>query len=840
VRIPVATYRLQINDDFTLHDARAVVPYLARLGISDLYLSPIFEARAGSTHGYDVTDPACIRASIGGLDALRALAEETRRHHMGILLDIVPNHMSATVQNAWWRDVLARGRASRYAHFFDIDWGPAERPERIELPILGDTLDALLARGEITIDGETREVVYHETRLPLADGTAHAGDARAILDRQHYDLVFWRRAAEHMAYRRFFDITDLAGVRVEDDEVFEAMHVLVRDLCREGIVTGLRIDHIDGLRDPQRYLDQLRAFVRGPDGGPVYTVVEKILEKSERIPGEWACEGTTGYEFLTFAIGLLTDPAGHDAIERHYRHVTADTRPFDELVHEKKMLVMDRLFGGELAALARGLSALTGLDHAASRTAIAALTAGMRVYRTYTRSSAVGDEDMSRLVEARDNAVARAGTDPERSALNTLFDIVAMRDGTDSAGRLDWVMRWQQFTGPVMAKGFEDTALYCHNVLLAANDVGSDPVRPSLHADELLGAMRTRLDTTPLALNATATHDTKRGEDTRARIAVLSEIPDEWRARLRRWMRAGDAWQSEADEDEGATPSANVQSLLYQTLAGSWPLDGVSDDYRERIKAYMTKAVREAKEHTSWRRPDEDYEEALSAFIDQLMAEIGRAGLAEDIGTFAERLAQHGALNSIAQLLLKATAPGIPDFYQGTERWSFTLVDPDNRRPVDYAANAAALDALIPLLDTPDDTRTRDLLMHWKDGRIKQLMTAHVLRFRARNRDVFERGDVIGLEVTGESAAHVFAFARVLGEQACITVLPRFTTRPGDALPVGEAWGDTAIELPASLRCSWHNALTGRSVDAAERVSVSDLFRHIPFALLDLSRPVGA
>lgn len=858
MRVPVATYRLQVSEAFTLDDARDTIPYLAQLGISDLYLSPIFEARAGSTHGYDVTNPTRVRESIGGIRALRALAAAAHEHHLGILLDIVPNHMAASVQNPWWRDVLVHGPRSDYASFFDIDWGTADQPLRLELPILGDALETLIDRGEIVVDPEAAELVYHETRLPLAPDTDLQSEIREILAAQHYELVFWRRSSEHMSYRRFFDITDLAGVRVEERHVFEASHALIRDLAREGLITGLRIDHIDGLRDPRLYLEQLRAYVRGPDDAPLYTVVEKILESSERLPSDWPCEGTTGYEFLSLATGLLLAPDGHTALEAFRARITGDGHSFDDLVREKKHLVMERLFGGELAALSRAFARMSGVPFDAARRAVAELTASMSVYRTYTRSEDVSPVDLKHIEQAHADAAARAAAESERETLDSLRRFVAMEDvGIAADAQLDWVMRWQQFTGPVMAKGFEDTALYCHNALLAANDVGSDPARPCCTALELHAALVARHEHFPLALNATATHDTKRGEDTRARIAVLSELPDEWRVRLRRWMRAGDEWQQEnAEEDEGATPSADVQSLLYQTLLGSWPMDGADATYLERIKAYMTKAVREAKEHTSWRRPDEDYEEALHRFIEHLMAEFGRAGLADEVAGFAMALAPHGALNSLAQLLLKVTAPGIPDFYQGTELWTFTLVDPDNRQSVDYARRVEALRAVSPLRDTPHPDAVRGLMDSWRDGRIKLLLTAAALRFRARHRDVFERGAVLPLECTGRHAEHVVAFGRAWEERICVVVLPRWTARMGAAAggmgdlrgdaggrsdpQPPDVWADTAVRLPAWLPENWHNALTGQTLQCSRDLPIARLFDSLPFALLEESQPVGA
>ena len=841
MRVPVATYRLQINDDFTLEDAREIVPYIAHLGITDLYLSPIFAARSGSPHGYDVVDPTRVRESIGGMDALRRLAEEAHRHHLGIVLDIVPNHMAASHENAWWRDVLMHGAESQYAHFFDIDWSA----DAIVLPVLGDELERVIERGEIRIDAENGLLICGELHLPLAPGT-RVDDVAGALRAQHYQLAPWWSASEYMTYRRFFDITDLVGVRVEDDAVFEATHSLIRELAADGTITGLRIDHIDGLRDPAGYLRRLRSFVRGPDGEPVFTVVEKILEQSETLPADWECEGTTGYEFLSLSTALLIEPNGHTAIDAFYRRITGDPRQFGELVREKKLLVMERLFGGELRALAGSLAHLTGSDYAIVRRAIAEVTASMAVYRTYTREWRVSAVDRRRIDEAADDALQRNPDPKLQQAIERLRALLLLRDVDRSDDQLDWIMRWQQFTGPVMAKGFEDTALYCHNALLAANDVGTDPSNPCLTADEIHAALERRRLAGPLSLNATATHDTKRGEDTRARIAVLSELPHEWRARLRRWIRQGDEWKNEiAEEEETVAPSADVESLLYQTLLGAWPVDagGIDDAFRNRIQAYMAKAMREAKEQTSWRLPDADYEQALSEFIERLMAEFGREGLADEVAAFARRIAPHGALDSIAQMLLKTTAPGIPDFYQGTELWSFTLVDPDNRAPVPFTEHMRRFDTIIALRDTPDPAAAAELLRDWHDGRIKMLLTALALRFRATHREVFEQGDVVPLPADGPRADHVFAFARRLGDRACITVLPRWTVAIADGTRIdSRAWHDTVVPLPPGMRATWHNALTGQTfpATATAALELESLFADLPFALLEVSQPVGA
>jgi (1->4)-alpha-D-glucan 1-alpha-D-glucosylmutase len=742
--------------------------------------------------------------------------------------------------------VLARGRSSSWARFFDIDWGDPDAPRRLRLPILGAALEEAVAQRDVRIDAHAAEVCCYDTRLPLADGslgvdphafTGEHGSAATlrVLAAQHYELAFWRTAGQELNYRRFFDITDLVGVRVEDGDVFAETHSLVRRLAADGVITGLRIDHIDGLRDPHGYLQRLRREIRGPDGAAVYTIVEKILEHDERLPPEWECEGTTGYEFLTLATGLLIDGGGHERLEQFYQRITGDPKPFGELVREKKLLVIDRLFGSETNALARTFAELAGIGLAHARRSLTELTASMGVYRTYTRSAETRAEDRSRIEEA----LADAGRRNPDLDLVPIRRAVLLEDSPVTDAALDWVLRWQQFTGPVMAKGFEDTALYCHNALLAANEVGSDPRRVAVAADELHALLEERRRQSPQSLNATATHDTKRGEDTRARIAVLSEVADEWRPRLRSWVREGEAWKAEiADDEDTSVPDADVDSLLYQTLVGAWPLTGADADFTDRIKAYMTKAVREAKEQTSWRRPDEDYEQALARFIDTLMEEFGRAGLAEDVARFATRVAPHGAINSLAQMLLKVTAPGIPDLYQGTELWSLTLVDPDNRQPVDFARRRQLGDALGPLLETPQPAAIGELMRSWQDGRIKLLLTGLALRCRARHAAVFDRGACIPVATDGQRAAHIVAFARELDDNACITVLPRWTTRlpgGGGGLATGAAaWGDTTLLPGEARRGTWRNALTGERLEVRDdRVAIADVLNTLPLALLE-------
>ncbi|HSJ15490.1 MAG TPA: malto-oligosyltrehalose synthase [Longimicrobiales bacterium] len=849
MRIPTATYRLQLHADFTLHDARALLDYLQALGITDLYLSPVFEARPGSRHGYDVTDPRSIAAALGGRAAFDALAGDAHARGMGVLLDIVPNHMAASELSPWWADVLRRGPDSPYAGFFDIDWGTG----RVLLPVLGSELDEAIARDELRlVRGESGEWVldYHgralplredaETRSALASGSAADAAQRhrltaAVADRQHYQLVPWQTASTRLGYRRFFDITDLAGVRVERPEVFAASHALVRELVAGGQVTGLRVDHVDGLRDPAAYLERLREHTGA------FTLVEKILASEEPLP-RWPVEGTTGYEFLNLVNGLFLDPAGHAAIVAAYRRFTGEHREFGDIVHEKKHLVMDMLFGGELTRLAAELHAVLEGRYSPDsvRRTLAEVTACMPVYRTYLAGYTLAPQDRAALAHALDELRRRA-PDLDDALVEEIAHVlqVAGTLAERRAAALEFVRHWQQFSGPVMAKGFEDTALYVWAPLLSANEVGSTPAAPALSVAAFHGAMRERVREWPHAMSATATHDTKRGEDVRTRLDVLSELPHEWLIKLRAWVRRSvdqkeTAAQATGLADDAPVPNGGEENVLYQTLVGAWPLEDDAGDFVERVQEYMTKALREAKQSTSWHGPDEDYEAALAAFVDRLLAGPQRPVLRAEIESFTTRLAWYGALNSLSQTVVKVTAPGVPDFYQGTELWSFVLVDPDNRRPVDYAARAECLQRLEPLLGSPDPAGAGALLRTWRDGTVKLFATAAALRFRRERAGLFRWGAYLPIDVAGARAGHVVAFARRHEDQWALTVAPRLYTAlcaPG-ALPAGE-WADTRLVLPGELAGrTITDAFTGRTARAANELPLRALLADFPVALL--------
>ncbi|MFH1646117.1 MAG: malto-oligosyltrehalose synthase [Chloroflexota bacterium] len=785
LRIPVATCRLQFNRDFTFRDAVALVPYLQRLGITDIYASPIFKARRGSQHGYDVTDPTRLNPELGTAGDFEALAGELRRRGMGLLLDIVPNHLAASDENPWWRDLVQKGADSPFARFFDTDW-----------------------------------------------------------------LRFGGRGGEMAGYRRFFDIGELVGVRVEDEEVLEKTHSLAFRLLDEGKVTGLRIDHIDGLYDPLEYLQRLQRRlsprVGEGKGGGFYIVVEKILSGDEAIPESWPVSGTTGYEFAARLNAFFVEGEGIKAIGRTYAGLIDSHQDFGALAYGKQAQVMRQLFpeetkalGNYLAHLARegGASSISPNDAAE---ALVAVTAGLPVYRTYTRDLEVNPTDRKYVEKAFGEAVKHhaapgAALDFLKKVLRLDFSRNAAPDYKQDC--LEFVRRWQQLTGAVMAKGFEDTALYNYHRLVSLNEVGGDPSSNGISMEDFHRWNLARMERWPHTLNATSTHDTKRSEDVRARISVLSEIPGEWERHLKKWMSQN---RSKKRTGKGQpVPEPNTEVLLYQTLLGAWPLlpEEVSD-FKGRLKAYLIKATREAKAINSWLDINKDYEDGLLGFIDAILDDPGDNEFLGDFLEFQGKIAYYGALNSLSQVLLKIASPGVPDFYRGTELWDFSLVDPDNRRPVDSTRRRELLDGLIREESRGKPALVDDLLAAWRDGRIKLYLTYTALKARRDFAEVFREGDYLPLYAGGERREQVCAFARRYRGKWVLAAAPRFFTKPGDVntRPVGEkAWGKEALLLPDDSPRTYHNVLTGEAVEVGPRekvITLGELFRRLPWALL--------
>jgi (1->4)-alpha-D-glucan 1-alpha-D-glucosylmutase len=892
-RVPVATYRLQFNSTFTFANAREVTAYLHELGISDLYASPLLRARKGSMHGYDIVDASLLNPEIGGEEGFTGLHEELARLGMGLILDIVPNHMAASHENAWWMSVLENGKQSRYLHYFDIDWrAVASREgeeEKVLLPILGAPYGETLESGLLAVgfDAEGLHVNYYDKRLPLApasyalvlreclDALPEGGVAvelrdlvasesmvtnsrflkealwriheespafrealakalesfgnrspeaveklDALLDAQWYRLAFWRTASETINYRRFFDVTDLVGVRVENPEVFELRNRRILDLLAEGKLSGVRIDHIDGLYDPVSYLSRLQLRLAGadvPDENSLYVVVEKILEPAEVLPASFRCAGTTGYDFLDVANALFVDPKGLGALTAFYGRFTGLTADFGEIVYERKKQVIEQLFSGEMRALAAHLGVLARRDRNARDfapsellAALVEVTACMPVYRSYVREAPAPEDVRGPLREAIACARTRGGAFDGRVldfVERVLFVEPPRYLEPEKEKWLAFVMRWQQFTGRVMAKGVEDTAFYNYNRLISLCEVGGDPGR-SLDFDPVadLHARNERIARDwPDTMNATSTHDTKRSEDVRVRINVLSELSEEWEREVARWSEINEPLRVEG------IPHANEELLIYQTLVGMWPLAGNDEkEVPERLTAYLEKAAREAKTHTSWLSPSSQYESALKGFASAI---LGHEPFLDAFRPFQRRVAFYGFLNALSQVVLKICSPGVPDFYQGTELWDFSLVDPDNRRPVDYERRRAL----------SDDARSAAALLNdWQDGAVKLFVTRRALEVRAKHLDAF-RGSYRALD-TGTACA--VAFTR--GDDEVLVVLPRLTSRLAaePQLPLGDVWGNARLDLPGR----WVNAFTGELV---EGVALREVLATFPVAVLE-------
>jgi (1->4)-alpha-D-glucan 1-alpha-D-glucosylmutase len=925
LRVPVASYRFQFNRGFRFADAQALVSYLHELGITDIYASPIFKARAGSTHGYDVVDPTRLNPELGTEEEFNALVRELKRYRMGLLVDIVPNHMAASNENEWWMDVLENGPSSPYASYFDIDWHPdptsGVAENTVLLPILGGPYRSALENREliVALDEKSFFVRHHGVRLPLdpksyripltyrlerlkeglgqdagalqelaqliasierlpvrtaanaADVEARRRDKEVIKQRlwrlystslkirefidenvsifngrtkdprglplldqlladQTYRLAYWRDGIGRINYRRFFDISDLIGIRVEDRQGFEAVHSLTFRLVQEGKVTGLRIDHIDGLHDPLDYLRQLQNRLRkrrpGTGAPSFYVVVEKILARDECLPQDWPVCGSTGYDFLNTLNSLFVDVEGLKALDTTYRRFTGSRLDFAAVVYDSKKRVMHKLLAAELHALGHHLGQLAHEDHNEGlgreglTQALVEITACLPVYRTYIRGSKIPALARSHIEGAIEEA-RRHSADVCGSALDfvrrvLLLDFPASSGAQERERWRRFVMRWQQFTGSVMAKGLEDTALYLYNRLISLNEVGSGPegIDASTGVERFHRHNQRTLERWPWTMNATSTHDSKRSEDVRARLNVLSELPAAWGRCLGRWARQNRDRKGLVGGQP--VPGPNEEGLLYQTLVGAWPLRPQQvPEFRERLKAYMIKAAREAKVHTSWLHPDEAYEKALTSFVGACLDTSRPNEFLDDFLRFQGRIAYYGALNSLAQVLLKITSPGVPDFYQGTELWEFSLVDPDNRRPVDFSKRTDLLGEL-KRLEAHDPLRLLGtLLASWTDGRIKLYLISIALDFRRAHARLFEAGDCLPLSASGQTGKRVVAFARHLGDDWTLVAVPRLFAglcAPGRPPIGGRIWKDGAVNLPPEAPDRWLNVFTGESL----------------------------
>ena len=989
--IPLSTYRLQLNRDFTFTQATQIVPYLSELGISHCYISPCLKARPGSMHGYDIVDHNSFNPEIGTAEDFDHFVAALHERGMGLILDIVPNHMGVMgSDNAWWLDVLENGQSSIYASFFDIEWQPLkdELRGKVLVPILHDHYGAVLESGELKLvfyaeRGEF-DISYRDNRFPIdpreyprilqhcrnvaieivgeqnpdllefqsliasfghlpgrqeisSDRIAERNRDKEIHKRrlaelcarspaiatsifravdlinanpaepasleelhelikaQAFRLANWRVASDDINYRRFFDTNDLAGIRMENEKVFDATHHFVLDLVSAGKVDGFRLDHPDGLHDPAQYFERLnRSIAKAansrkatgnestpheiPQDNPQddlqgnlhddshYVIIEKILTGAERLPAEWPICGTTGYDFANLVNGLFVDPAAVTRMERIYRTFINDQIDFEDLAYRCRKLIIRVALVSELNVLANQLIRIALAKRRTCdftlnslRDALTEVVANFPVYRTYVSPAGVSENDARYIRLAVASAKWRSP-----AADTSIFDFIGevlltrIADGQDPAYQnavTTFAMKFQQFTSPVMAKGLEDTAFYRYNRLVTLNDVGGDLHSFGITTSQFHAANQERLRSWPHSMLATSTHDSKRSEDVRARINVLSEISGLWRLRVRDWQRFNRNHKRMVNDRPA--PSPNDEYMLYQTFVGAWPSELLTDqskdsdnhwkNFRERIENYMLKAIREAKQNTSWINRNTEYESAVSSFVHALLtpdAEKGKKNgkknrFLADFVPFQRRVSRIGLWNSLSQTLLKLTAPGVPDTYQGNELWDFSLVDPDNRRPVDYALRQQMFnrvressgdpDALARLLETPED------------GRLKLHLIWKTLSLRQQQPDLFHQGEYLPLTVTGPRADHVIAFVRKSESTSVLVVVPRLIAtllNDTDAPPIGRRiWDDTNILLP-SCACSkqYRNALTGEVMDSTQTngstvVAVANALAKLPVAL---------
>ncbi|GGJ86246.1 malto-oligosyltrehalose synthase [Pseudomonas matsuisoli] len=878
-----ATQRLQFHKDFTLDDATALVDYFADLGITHLYASPLLVARAGSMHGYDVVDPTRINPELGGEPALRRLVEALRKRNMGLILDIVSNHMAVGGDsNPWWLDVLEWGRRSPYANFFDIQWhSPDPLLEgQLLVPFLGTDYGQALKDGLVPLQFDAESGAFYaqhyehrfpinpqsyaellgstdhpelremaarfaalrgdpdawqtaqglrnaladcvktadalaaiESMLPRYDATTGEGFTRlhALLERQSYRLASWRTAADDINWRRFFDINELGGLRVERSDVFEATHAKIFQLVEEGLIDGLRIDHVDGLADPRGYCRRLRRRVdsllatRPQDAQlphfPIY--VEKILAEGEHLQNDWGVDGTTGYEFMNQVSLLQHDPAGETTMKALWARISGRTDDFMEEVREARALVLTNSLAGDFETVAQALLQVARSDVmtrditlGAIRRALLELIIHFPVYRTYVSACGRTAADEPFFQQALEGAKQNL---PE-GEWHLLDQIAEWLGGTpirtlpreQRALRRYACTRFQQLTSPAAAKAVEDTACYRSAVALARNDVGFDPQQFAGSIELFHEQNAERAKHFPLNMLTTATHDHKRGEDTRARLAVLSERAEWFAEQVEHWMTLAEPFRD--DQGERTAPSPGDELLIYQALLGCWSIDGREDreTFKSRVLQWQEKAMREAKLFSTWSNPDEPYEKGARAFVEGL---LGSTAFTDSMDATVNAIAPAGALNSLVQTTLRMTVPGVPDLYQGTEYWDFSLVDPDNRRPVDYAARQTSLLARPPL---------SELIARWPDGHMKQRLIDDVLHARFAHAALFHNGDYLPLATGGTHADRIVAFARVSGDDCAIVVLPRLAAAllEGQSTPLipAERWADTFVELPEAYK----------------------------------------
>jgi malto-oligosyltrehalose synthase/4-alpha-glucanotransferase len=887
---PIATYRIQFNKDFTFKHLKAIIPYLQQLGIGTLYASPIFEATPGSTHGYDVVDPLRINPEIGTMEELEAISKMLKKHNIGWLQDIVPNHMAYHPNNHWLMDVLEKGIQSAYVNFFDIDWSTPIYNGRVMVPFLGVPFEEALSEKQISVSvsdtgfafvyggqfyplnihayitilqtnyepneaignifNQARELqqidndeafnlrfkelkeqiislnkqgsTKHLLQACIDKVNADAALLKQISDEQYYQLCFWQETEKQVNFRRFFTVNGLICLNMQIPQVFDKCHELVKTLLDKDIIQGLRIDHIDGLYDPADYLQRLREFA-GPE---TYIVVEKILEDGEEFPSAWPVQGSTGYDFLAMANNLLTQTESKKAFASFYRELTNDTVPVAKAILKKKSLILYGHMAGELQNLYQLFCDLELADAEAIKEnnfklIIAEFLIRCPVYRYYGNSLPLPDDEQKAIKTIFKNIT---DAKPELQQVTNLLKDILLKPATLDYGErvLQFYQRCMQFAGPLMAKGVEDTLMYTYDRFIGHNEVGDTPETFGLAVRDFHDEMVDRQQYWPLAINATATHDTKRGEGARARLNVLTDIADEWISTVKRWQKMNEAYKTDG------IPDANDEYLLYQSIIGSYPMPGQNDDdFLHRLEEYLIKGLREAKLHTQWAEPNEAYEENCKTFV-QAILKPGTEFL-ESFLPFFTKVADYGIINSLTQTILKFTTPGVPDVYQGCELWDLSMVDPDNRRAVDYGLRADNLEAI-----TNKKISFDELWETRYNANIKLWLTNLLFLERKSNANAFEKGTYLPLKVKGKYKQNVLAFARYTNDDWFITIVPLHLAQLDLDItkPSIFNWGNTRVELPAQAPMQWQNIAGGKQATYIDDVKVQSAFEEMPFVIL--------
>ena len=926
MNIPTATYRIQFNPAFGFQAARSVISYLADLGISDLYASPIYKAVKGSLHGYDVVDPNLLNPELGGLSDLEGLAAELKTYTMGWLQDFVPNHMAIDSENRLLMDIFENGSSSRYFQFFDVNWDypAASLNKRILAPFLGRFYGECLEDGEIALQygPDNFKATYNNLAFPLRiesylhlfnnlsrlkrnlgednpdfnklSGILHImkslsssdepeernnrikfiqrsiweaytsnaviksfidenvqtfngekGKAESfnilddLLSQQVYKFSFWKVAAEEINYRRFFCVNGLISLKVEDEHVLNQTHGLILDLIERRIVTGLRIDHIDGLYDPTSYLQKVRS--RAPT---TYIVVEKILDLSEDLPPFWPVQGTTGYDFTNYVNELFCQKENERAFSRIYAGVTGLNISYEDVVRNNKKLIIQEEMASDVHNLAQLLKQISSRDRHGSDITLTALQRALTevlavfpVYRTYINRVEISSEDRKYILAAENRARANFPALLHGFSFVRRFLLLDFPDYVSEEQKRDWLhfaMRFQQYTGPVMAKGVEDTTHYVYNRLISLNEVGGRPGHFGCSLKEFHNFNTKKRELWPDSLNATSTHDTKRGEDARVRINVLSEMPDEWLKKLRTWIKLNRGKKKRLGSL--AVPDRNDEYFLYQTLIGAWPFsDAEYPEFIARIKSYIVKAVREAKVHTSWLKPDIEYENAYVSFAEKILARSEANSFLKEFIPFCRRVSHFGIFNSLSQTLIKIASPGVPDLYQGAELWDLSLVDPDNRRPVDFEKRRAMLAGIREEENSNIDRLIRDLFSTREDGKIKLFLIYRALKAKNADREIFRSGSYLSLDSAGRFRNHVIAFAWRFQRQWALIIAPRFFSHliQEGVLPLGrDVWQDTEVIKPDGAPDEWRNVITNEVLSADKTLYIGDILRSFPVAML--------